>query len=276
MLHRFARGVYPAQIFEQRRAFGVPCWMSRHPELNENIVKLLISLRPYLYRNSIETLYLVLYDTTIGYSNNNMFSSTINNQPNKQQQQSTLINNANIEQYVFRINSIVPTTPSNNNNNSSTTLLSSTSSSSSSSSSSALQTSTAATTAAATYSDIDTLCGSAITSLLMHEVTKPKVSKNITWTILIQSHDVLTGVQQSSTTTNINKHNQENEKDILAMGNNWIRVDEYDPIASIAVQQQSVDIPPSNLTSAVRSTAVKTIAAGPLFIQIAYEKGVSR
>ncbi|CAN0564148.1 unnamed protein product, partial [Ectocarpus sp. 12 AP-2014] len=35
LLH--SRRAYPQDIFERRRKYGVPVWMSRHPELNAYI-----------------------------------------------------------------------------------------------------------------------------------------------------------------------------------------------------------------------------------------------
>ncbi|CAN0369266.1 unnamed protein product, partial [Scytosiphon promiscuus] len=32
-----SRRAYPQDIFERRRKYGVPVWMSRHPELNTYI-----------------------------------------------------------------------------------------------------------------------------------------------------------------------------------------------------------------------------------------------
>eukprot|EP00752_Nemacystus_decipiens_P003786 g3486.t1 len=43
LLH--ARRLYPPDIFERRRKYGVPVWMSRHPELNSYIHEVLLRAR---------------------------------------------------------------------------------------------------------------------------------------------------------------------------------------------------------------------------------------
>eukprot|EP00903_Cladosiphon_okamuranus_P017527 g16142.t1 len=43
LLH--ARRLYPPDIFERRRKYGVPVWMSRHPELNSYIYEVLLRTR---------------------------------------------------------------------------------------------------------------------------------------------------------------------------------------------------------------------------------------
>jgi hypothetical protein len=56
----FARHIYPEAIFERRREYGVPVWMSRHPLLNAQILELLQSLEPCLIANECESVAVLL------------------------------------------------------------------------------------------------------------------------------------------------------------------------------------------------------------------------
>ena len=56
----FVRHVYPREIFERRREYGMAVWMSRHPALNLSISDALEALRPHLLRGVIEVIVLAL------------------------------------------------------------------------------------------------------------------------------------------------------------------------------------------------------------------------
>ncbi|CAM9259090.1 unnamed protein product, partial [Pylaiella littoralis] len=51
LLH--ARRVYPQDIFERRRKYGVPVWMSRHPELNNYIYEVLLRAKTLMERGVV-------------------------------------------------------------------------------------------------------------------------------------------------------------------------------------------------------------------------------
>eukprot|EP00656_Telonema_subtile_P014176 TRINITY_DN17228_c0_g1_i3.p1 TRINITY_DN17228_c0_g1~~TRINITY_DN17228_c0_g1_i3.p1 ORF type:complete len:106 (+),score=24.72 TRINITY_DN17228_c0_g1_i3:75-392(+) len=44
----FSRQIYPKEVFEKRKRYGIPVWMSRHPELNQYISDFIQSTRPWL------------------------------------------------------------------------------------------------------------------------------------------------------------------------------------------------------------------------------------
>ncbi|CAM9202921.1 unnamed protein product [Hapterophycus canaliculatus] len=48
-----ARRAYPQDIFERRRKYGVPVWMSRHPELNSYIYQVLIRTKSLMERGVV-------------------------------------------------------------------------------------------------------------------------------------------------------------------------------------------------------------------------------
>ena len=54
------RAVYPRALFEERRAFGVMVSMSRHPELNDYIERVLRSARPLLEAGAVAKLAVVI------------------------------------------------------------------------------------------------------------------------------------------------------------------------------------------------------------------------
>jgi hypothetical protein len=56
----FAKHIYPEAIFERRREYGVPVWMSRHPLLNAQILELLQSLEPLFLANECESVAVLL------------------------------------------------------------------------------------------------------------------------------------------------------------------------------------------------------------------------
>ena len=51
-----ARGLYPPSLFEARALYGVPVWMSRHPELNAYIAETVAAARGLLERDELEAL----------------------------------------------------------------------------------------------------------------------------------------------------------------------------------------------------------------------------
>ena len=49
----YMREVYPSTLFERRRKYGIPVWMSRHPDLNTYIVKVLRNSKPFFDRGLV-------------------------------------------------------------------------------------------------------------------------------------------------------------------------------------------------------------------------------
>eukprot|EP01116_Phalansterium_solitarium_P005235 TRINITY_DN16691_c0_g1_i1.p1 TRINITY_DN16691_c0_g1~~TRINITY_DN16691_c0_g1_i1.p1 ORF type:complete len:245 (+),score=68.78 TRINITY_DN16691_c0_g1_i1:121-855(+) len=58
----FVRDLYPKAVFERRRKYNLPVMMSRSPELNEYIVEVVASLRPWLEKSLIERFGVVIAD----------------------------------------------------------------------------------------------------------------------------------------------------------------------------------------------------------------------
>lgn len=61
----FARQIYPREVFEKRRQYGLPVWMSRHPDLNKYINDFIHSLRPLLEQDKVESVSLVTLDSNM-------------------------------------------------------------------------------------------------------------------------------------------------------------------------------------------------------------------
>ena len=61
-----ARGVYPAEAFERRRAWGVVAAQARHPRVCEAVAAALRSARPLVARGTVEALVLLLADASTG------------------------------------------------------------------------------------------------------------------------------------------------------------------------------------------------------------------
>lgn len=57
-----SRAVYPQSAFEQRKCFGVPVFMCRHPEVAAGIASLVASIRPQIAVGAVEALAVVLLD----------------------------------------------------------------------------------------------------------------------------------------------------------------------------------------------------------------------
>jgi len=58
---RYNRGVYPSAVFERRRKYDVPVFMSRHPDLNLYIHEVLQAAGGMLMEGSIDKIVLTLY-----------------------------------------------------------------------------------------------------------------------------------------------------------------------------------------------------------------------
>ncbi|KAH8076105.1 hypothetical protein JL721_90 [Aureococcus anophagefferens] len=58
----FERKVYPEDIFTRQRAFGVPVTMSRHPDVNAYIKKVLGDARPLFDARAVESLVVAVTD----------------------------------------------------------------------------------------------------------------------------------------------------------------------------------------------------------------------
>ena len=50
----FARNIYPHALFERRSVYGVPVWMSRHPDLNAYIAEAVDAARELLQRDHLD------------------------------------------------------------------------------------------------------------------------------------------------------------------------------------------------------------------------------
>ena len=59
----FAREVYPVELFERRRKYGVAVRMSRHPKLNCYIHSVVRGLRQWLDTCTLERVSLVIFDS---------------------------------------------------------------------------------------------------------------------------------------------------------------------------------------------------------------------
>ena len=60
------RNLYPAEIFSDRRCFGVPVSMARHPEVETYIKKTLKAVEPLLASGSVEAVVIAVTDGTHG------------------------------------------------------------------------------------------------------------------------------------------------------------------------------------------------------------------
>jgi len=49
----YCRGIYPSNLFERRRKYGMAVWMSRHPQLNTYITKVLRNAQPLFERGLV-------------------------------------------------------------------------------------------------------------------------------------------------------------------------------------------------------------------------------
>eukprot|EP00037_Helgoeca_nana_P019120 m.185412 g.185412 ORF g.185412 m.185412 type:complete len:205 (+) comp24728_c0_seq2:345-959(+) len=58
----YLRAVYPADLFERKKLYGIPVMQSRHPDLNEYIIQVLKSLQPHIGRDEVEEIAVVLKD----------------------------------------------------------------------------------------------------------------------------------------------------------------------------------------------------------------------
>jgi len=56
----YIRNVYPQEIFERRRKYGIPVWMSRHPGLNEYIFQFLRHTAPIMDQGLMQSFALVI------------------------------------------------------------------------------------------------------------------------------------------------------------------------------------------------------------------------
>jgi hypothetical protein len=134
--------------------------------------------------------------------------------------------------------------------------------------------------ATATYSDVDTMCAAALTQLLMHDATKPKVSKDVNWTVLIKSHEVVAGPNDGlpprrdggvgTAGAGAGAGAGSANDSVLAPGSNWIRVDSGDRAGALAAPPSPSPSPSPSLPS-VRALPLKSIHAGPLSIQLSYD-----
>ncbi|KAG4098279.1 DNA-binding protein [Neocallimastix lanati (nom. inval.)] len=52
--------VYPIDFFDKREKYGTPVVMSRHPQLNGYIRDVILSLKPYLQKDLIENIYILI------------------------------------------------------------------------------------------------------------------------------------------------------------------------------------------------------------------------
>lgn len=115
-------------MFERRRVYGVYAWMSRHPELNAQIQRMLHELRPALARGAVDAVNVALLDAHgVAY-----------------------------EQYRIGISNSQPYT-------------------------------------AATVSDAEASLASALVRISSTDVTRPKAPREGSWTILVDTHEVLQG-----------------------------------------------------------------------------------
>ena len=60
------RNLYPAEIFSDRRCFGVPVSMARHPEVEAYVKKTLKAVEPLLASGSVEAVVIAVTDGTHG------------------------------------------------------------------------------------------------------------------------------------------------------------------------------------------------------------------
>ena len=60
------RNLYPAEIFSDRRCFGVPVSMARHPDVEAYVKKTLKAIEPLLASGSVEAVVIAVTDGTHG------------------------------------------------------------------------------------------------------------------------------------------------------------------------------------------------------------------
>lgn len=238
--------------------------MSRHPELNDGITRLLASLRPMMQRGALEGVAVVLMDEQHAAQPpaSGAAAATATGDPLRQ----------GVEQYTFWID---------------------------------LQSQQEM---PATYSDLETMFASALTQLLSHESTRPRVSSKCTWTVLIQSHETLAG-----------PHDAQARRDLLPSGagsshqyggagagsssgglglgaaaavdgilggeSGWVRVGPGDRSAAATAAAAAVAFPRVSVSpgidihnndnsggNGIRSYPMKSIRAGSLSIQVSHDK----
>ena len=66
-----------AAIFERRRKYGVPVWMSRHPDLNDYIYQVKILIMPVLFERSRVPVLIALSYILLVYYDSTLFNSTV-------------------------------------------------------------------------------------------------------------------------------------------------------------------------------------------------------
>jgi hypothetical protein len=140
----------------------------------------------------------------------------------------------------------------------------------------------------ATYSDVDTMAGAALTHLLLHGETRAAAAKDGSWTIVVDTHEGGlagpndAGLQHGAAAAASSSSG--GGAGVLAPGSKWIRVDAGDPAGRLALAARA---PPalsaaaagasSSSSSApqprpgVRSAPLKTILAGPLCLQLTHD-----
>jgi hypothetical protein len=57
------RKIYPTEIFERRRLYGAPTYMSRHPELNTYISTVLLNAKPLFAENAVDRIVCAIMGT---------------------------------------------------------------------------------------------------------------------------------------------------------------------------------------------------------------------
>ncbi|RKP17063.1 DNA-binding protein [Rozella allomycis CSF55] len=58
----YVRQIYPQNLFQKRKKYHVPVYMSRHPELNQYVLSILLALEPWLHDSKLRKLVLVVLD----------------------------------------------------------------------------------------------------------------------------------------------------------------------------------------------------------------------
>ena len=61
------RRLYPAEVFADRRCFGVPVSIARHPEVEQYVKKTLKAVEPLLAVNAVEAVVITITDGTHGH-----------------------------------------------------------------------------------------------------------------------------------------------------------------------------------------------------------------
>jgi mitotic spindle assembly checkpoint protein MAD2B len=57
------RKIYPEQLFERRAKYEIPVFMSRHPDLNQYIARVLGSARTFLEKGALERFVVLVSDS---------------------------------------------------------------------------------------------------------------------------------------------------------------------------------------------------------------------